>query len=444
MRRFETAQRLRHGGGSRPLRPSDAATGLIEMNDLRSRPPASLYVAGPFSMGYVDFYTFLIPLYGLSLGLNASEIGILVGARSIVAMFLSIHVGVLMDRFGTRRVTLFFVWTGMALAPLFPLVPGFWALLLLQLISGAAVSFAWSGAQTLIAQLAEGDAGYIGKFSFFARLGSSTAPILAGAVWDFGGAWPAYLLGAAWGAVLTIALLRTPEAEIFAPRQQGGTGRTPFRARDALPRASDYLSSIMLVAIPAIALSMAIMAMRNTTYSIQTSVYVVYLDRIGFVGTTIGILFAAVEIASGFGSLFAGRAARLGDPRRTMLSGTVLSILLIAVTPVLGGIFALLLLSQVVRGWLEGVIQPVILSVQARAVGRHQQGAVVGLRQTGQRLTSILIPPLMGGIADYWGVSESFVILGTFMLLLCAPLALLTRRATRFDPRAKVRPTLAD
>src|SRR3977135_275656 len=94
------------------------------------RPPASLYVAGPFSMGYVDFFTFLIPLYGLSLGMDASEIGILVGARSIAAMFLSIHIGVLMDRFGTRKVTLFFVWVSMALAPLFPLVPGFWLLLL--------------------------------------------------------------------------------------------------------------------------------------------------------------------------------------------------------------------------------------------------------------------------------------------------------------------------
>src|SRR4029077_4140799 len=31
-------------------------------------------------------------------------------------------------------------------------------------------SFAWSGAQTLIAQLAEGDAHYVGRFSFFARL----------------------------------------------------------------------------------------------------------------------------------------------------------------------------------------------------------------------------------------------------------------------------------
>jgi MFS family permease len=419
------------------------------MNTARSRPPAWLYVAGPFSMGYVDFFTFLIPLYGLSLGFDAVEIGILVGARSILALFLSIHIGVLMDRFGTRRVTLFFVWTGMALAPLFPLVPGFWALLLLQLVSGAAVSFAWSGAQTLIAQLAEGDAGYIGKFSFFARLGSTTAPILAGIVWDFGGAWPAYLFGAAWGAVLTIALLRTPEAEIFGVRPDGarpadGTARARFRARDALPRASDYASSIMLVAIPAVAVSMAVISMRNTTYSIQTSVYVVYLEQIGLVGTTIGVLFSTAEIASGFGSLVAGRAVLLGDPLRTMLSGTVLSILLIAMTPLLGGIFALLLLSQVIRGWLEGVIQPVILSVQARAVGRHQQGAVVGLRQTGQRLTSIVIPPLMGAIADHWGVSESFFILGALMLLLCVPLALLTRRAVRSASRSKAEPTLAD
>jgi hypothetical protein len=46
------------------------------------------------------------------------------------------------------------------------------------------------------------------------------------------------------------------------------------------------------------------------------------------------------------------------------------------------------------------VIQPRVLSVQASAVGPDQQGAVVGLRQTGQRLTSIPIPPLMGGIPD--------------------------------------------
>jgi MFS family permease len=173
---------------------------------------------------------------------------------------------------------------------------------------------------------------------------------------------------------------------------------------------------------------MAVISMRNTTYSLQTSVYIVYLDQIALVGTTIGMLFAASEIASGFGALFAGRAIRLGDPQRTMLSGTVVSILLIAVTPLLGGIFGLLLLFQIGRGWLEGVIQPVILSVQARAVGRHQQGAVVGLRQTGQRLSSILIPPVMGWVADRCGTSESFLIYAAFMLPLCGMLSLIIRR----------------
>ena len=95
-------------------------------------------------MGYTEFYHFLIPLYGLSLGMSAGEVGMLVGARSLLSVFLSIHVGVLMDRFGTRRVSLFFVWTAMALAPVFPLLPWFWPLLLLQIVNGGALQFAWS------------------------------------------------------------------------------------------------------------------------------------------------------------------------------------------------------------------------------------------------------------------------------------------------------------
>jgi len=405
-----------------------------------SRPPASIYIAGLFAMGYTEFYTFLIPLYGLSLGMSAGEIGMLVGGRSLLAVFLSIHVGVLMDRFGTRRVTLFFVWSAMALAPVFPLVPWFWSLLLLQVVNGAALNFAWSGSQTLIAQLAEGEAEYIGRFSFFARFGTTLTPMISGVAWDWGGAWPAYMLGAAWGAVLTIALLRAPEAEIA-----GADGRAPrrpasFRARDVLPRLPDYVRCFALMAIPAVATTMAIIFLRTATNGVQSSLYIVYLKGVGLTGTSIGILFAAIEIASGFGSLFAGRAMRLGDPQRTMLSGTVLSIVLICVTPFLGGIFLLLLLAQAARGWLQGVVQPVMFSVQAKAVGRYRQGSVVGLRQTMNRLAAIVIPPTMGAIADRWGAGESFVILGSLLLLLSAPVALITRRAARQEAE----PTLAD
>jgi MFS family permease len=408
--------------GEAPVRPSALSN------------PTPIYVVGLFGMGYTDLYIFLIPLYGLSLGMSAGEIGLLVGGRSFLAVFLSIHIGVLMDRFGTRRVTLFFVWLAIVLAPVFPLVPWFWPLLLLQIVNGGALSFAWSGAQTLIAQLAEGEAEYIGRFSFFARIGTTVAPIITGVSWDLGGAWPAYMLAALWGIVLTIALLRAPEA-VTAPGEGQPLHRpAAFRLRDMLPRLSDYVSCFALIAIPAVATTMAIIFLRTATNGVQFSLYVVYLGGIGLTGTTIGFLFSAVELFSGLGSLFAGRAMRLGDPQKTMLSGTVASILLICVTPFLGGIYALLLAAQVLRGWLQGLVQPMMFSVQAKAVGPYRQGAVVGLRQTMNRLAAIVIPPIMGFIADGWGASASFVILGVFLMLLCLPIVRLTRRGGELHP----------
>jgi MFS family permease len=393
-------------------------------------------------MGYTEFYNFLIPLYGLSLGMSAGAIGMLVGARSLLAVFLSIHVGVLMDRLGTRRVTLFFVWTAMALAPVFPLLPWFWPLLLLQIVNGGALQFAWSGSQTLIAQLSEGEAEYLGRFSFFARIGTTVAPMIAGVAWDLGGAWPSYGLGVAWGVALTLVLLRAPEAPIAVGDGHGPGRHAGLRVVDVLPRLPDYVRCFALIAIPAVATTMAIILLRTATNGVQSSLYVVYLKGVGLTGTSIGILFAAIEITSGLGSLFAGRAMRLGDPQRTMLSGTVLSILLICATPFTGGIFALLFVAQGLRGWLQGVVQPMMFSVQAKAVGPHRQGSVVGLRQTMNRLAAIVIPPAMGVIADHWGARQSFVILGAILIVLCVPVTLIIRRAARTATQAE--PALSD
>src|SRR5207244_11207515 len=156
-----------------------------------------------------------------------------------------------------------------------------------------------------------------------------------------------------------MALLRAPEAEIA--EADGPSPRRPanFRARDVIPRFPDYLRCFALLAIPAVATTMAIMFLRTATNGVQSSLYIVYLDGVGLTGTSIGVLFAAVEVTSGLGSLLAGRAMRLGDPQRTMLSGTVLSIILLRATPFLRGIFALVFLAQAARGWLQGIVQPV-------------------------------------------------------------------------------------
>ena len=187
-----------------------------------------------------------------------------------------------------------------------------------------------------------GGAEYLGRFSFFARIGTTVAPMIARAAWDFGGAWPAYALGFAWGAALTLALLRAPEAPIATGDGRNPGRRVRLRVVDVLPRLPDYVRCFALMAIPAVVTTMAIIFLRTATNGVQSSIYIVYLKGLGLTGTSIGTLFAAIEITSGLGSLFAGRAMRLGDPQRTMLSGAVLSILLICITPFFGGAFALL------------------------------------------------------------------------------------------------------
>ena len=51
------------------------------------------------------------------------------------------------------------------------------------------------------------------------------------------------------------------------------------------------------------------------------------------------------------------------------------------------------------------------------------------MRQTMNRLSSIVIPPMMGAIADRWSISVSFAVLGCLLLLMCIPIVGLIRRA---------------
>lgn len=374
-------------------------------------------------MGYIDVFAFLVPLHAVHLNFTATEIGWLVGARTVLTLIFSIHIGTLMDRFGTLRIMRAFVLMAMIAAPFYPLLENFWGLLLLQIFVGGAVSFAWAGGQTLIAQIGHGDAGYIGYFSFASRLGTTGAPLIAGLIWDLGGAWPSYMLAVLWGAVLMIALRFATEPPIQQLDEQDKQSPR-FSLRDVAPRLSDYTRSFAMMAIPVVAISVMVMFLRNSTSGVNNSLYVVYLDGIGLTGWDIGVLFAAIEFASGVGSLFGGPAMRLGHPLWTMTVTTALAIALICITPWLGGMFILLLLAQTVRGFAQGVSQPLMFSVQSKSVGRHEQGAVVGLRQTLNRLSAIIVPPVMGVIADHWGLAESFLIMGAGLLFLCVLVAI--------------------
>ena len=397
------------------------------------------YAFGLFSMALIDVFVFLIPIYaGITLGMSDGEIGTLVGARSLLSLVLSIHGGALMDRFGVRRISLVYAGTVVLCAPLFPLLTDFYALLVLQIVSGFAISMSWTGAQILIARVAEGDAEYIGRFSSFSRVGTAVAPVVAGVLFDLGGAWLAYGFGTIWAICAWAAIWAAPEPDIAgdgkAPLATVGS-RPAFRLSDALPRLSDYIASFALMAIPAVAFTAIAMLVRNSSYGIQTSVYMTYVQGIGFSATAIGLLFAAIELAAGLGSWFSGRAMRRYDARWVLVLSTMTTIALVCATPLYGWmtstmwlIFACLVAAQIVRGLIQGVSQPILASVQAKSVGRHQQGSVVGLRQTMNRICGIAVPPIIGWASEAFGREESFLIVGAGLLLICAGLGLYARR----------------
>ncbi|MDH3241312.1 MAG: MFS transporter [Alphaproteobacteria bacterium] len=413
-----------------------------------SDPPAPralimCYGMGLFSMGLMDVLLFIVPLWALYLGASATEVGIVAGARSVVPFILAIHGGVLMDRLGTKRIMAASAIAVIVSAPLYPGMPWIPAVIVLQLITGYATTIAWVGAQTVMAQVCRGDTGYLGTFNFASRIGTFLAPVLMGLLWDFTNAWFTFLFVSLWAAALLTFTLLTPEIESpEEPREPMAAADGPrpglgARLRALSPKPADYVQTFALLLIPAIAISMAGGFLRNTTSAVQGSIYVVYLNEVGLTGTAIGALFAAIEGASAIGSLLAGRSQRVIKPYSLMLTTTALGIILINGTPLLGGIFALLMGAQLLRGVIQGINQPVLFGIQARAAGRTRQGATVALRVTLNRLVSIVVPPVMGIIADTAGIAMSFYWLGGVLLVMTAGLAVCIRLAPNDDTESR-------
>jgi MFS family permease len=373
-------------------------------------------------MGQAELLTMVVPLWALLQGAAPTEIGTLVGARSLLTFFLAIHGGALMDRLGTRRVMLFFAVATGVLAALYPLLPWFPVMVGLQMLIGFAGNMAWIGAQTLIAQVTRGDPGQIGKFSFFARIGNVVAPILMGLLWDIAGPTISFLGVTVWCAGMFVAVS-------WIDKPSPGTalaGRVTWR--DILPRLQDYTGSLKLIVIPAVAFTLAISFSRHATNGVENSFFIVYLREVGFAGTLIGVLFSIAEVVNGFGSLLSGRVAKLMPIPWLMVGFTMASIMLLAITPLLGGVFAFLAIAHSLRRGFEGIVQPLMFSLQATAVPRELQGSVVGLRVTNNRLSSIITPVAMGLIVEHFGTRDGFLVMGAILVTGCAILAVVVAR----------------
>jgi MFS family permease len=382
--------------------------------------------AGLFSNGAWDMLSIVVPLYAVAVGCSVAQIGLIVAARSVLPAALSIHGGILMDRWGTRRILL---WLGIASAVLPLLYPAsgwFAALVILQLLLGLASSLAMAAAQTWSLQSSHGDTAVLARFSLVSRIGTFIGPVVIGAAWDVFGA------SAAFACVSLFAAGMVVSAGYGAARVQH-TNVPDVSTRQIvsalIPRWTEHKRAIALAAIPAVAFVLAVSFLRNAPGAIQGSFYVVYLGDIGVSGTMIGVLVGISELFGVAGSLFAAPMERVVRTRWLVVACIASSVAAIAITPLVAHFLVLLVLAAAVRGLAQGLSQPLMYSLLGRAVPATVHGATVGLRSSVTRLASIITPAVMGVVAEAWSIEASFYIMGGMLLAATLALALAGRSA---------------
>ena len=354
----------------------------------------------------------VVPLWVLTLHPSALAFGFVIGARSLLPFLLSIHGGVLMDRLGPRKVMLFFAVVGLFLPILFPILPWVWAAVILQLIIGLTTTMSWVGAQTVAGQVMMGNPRLIGRLSFSNRFGGFFCPMVAGFAWDGLGIWGGFGIMLLWSVLLLISALLLPKRT-----DEEKNGDRPFALRDAIPRIDDYTRALALLAIPAVAVVAIGSVLNIATGAIQSSFYIAYLEKIGLSGSLIGILVAVSKVTALAGTVGVTRLMRRIGGIRLLNSAVIGSILAIMLTPLMVA-FEPLLITSVLRGWCQGMVQPLMISIPSKAVPADSQGISVGLRISLNRLVQTLLPLLMGGVVDLIGLEASFVVTGGVLLLI--------------------------
>jgi len=121
----------RHAPPSKEEKASRRAGDLLRNRPLRR----ALITAGIIETG-LELYNLLLPIYGHSIGLSASEIGLILGAFGFALLVVRVVMPHLVKRSGEERVLAASLLLATAVCLVFPFVKSFAALLLISFVLG--------------------------------------------------------------------------------------------------------------------------------------------------------------------------------------------------------------------------------------------------------------------------------------------------------------------
>lgn len=401
------------------------------------------------SMGTTIVALLVVSLIDENLGLL---VGIILASRQFLTISMSVYAGSMMDNFGTKRVIIGFGFAGIlsaiaypAIAPYFGIEMGaglknpglnlILAIILVQMISGWAEATAWIGSQTLVGQLMRGQPVYAGRMTFTARLGGFFGPPSIGYAWDIWGPWGGFIFLAIWicGGMIAASFLPDTREATRKASEELKQSEEILKEQATPKKQSSYGETLRLLLIPAVAMVIMATVMRQTGSGVQTSFYVVWLDKqVGIDGSTIGWLIGSANGASAIAALCTGPLMKKYAAHWLLILMVAISVAAIAITPIFGTNFGTLLFLALlggicVRGFAQGLNLPLMMVILARNVAPHLQGRVTALRISFNRFGGVLVPPGMGALSQMesvGGLANAFYIVGIVGVLALGLLAI--------------------
>jgi predicted MFS family arabinose efflux permease len=323
----------------------------------------------------------ILPVYAHRFGLTGVQQGMVLGATGLATLAVSLPAGVLSDRFGARRLTLWAGWL-MSVALFTQAVAGsFPFLLAARLVFGIGFAVIWTAGLSWLSGAAPGGPGLGGTVAS-AGAGGVVGPALSGVAVQYFGLVSPFLAVAAGFAVLTLALglLRVRAIAPPPPARMG----TSLRAATADRRT--------IVAAAAIVTAGGTTGVSALLVPAELHVAGASPGQIGLVFGLAGVLFV---VASTLTTAAGRRAVRVSVVMAGMLAlALALSPAIVASAPF--AIVTMQCATTAARSVLWTVSYPLA------AAGSERSGAGLGVVMgllNGVWAMTVLLGPLAAGLA---------------------------------------------
>lgn len=372
------------------------------MTEIISRRVWPIYTVG-FLFNVTFALTFvIIPLYGLSVGFSATQIGVLLSIPGLLQVVLRLFTGLFSDRYGEKKMLAFTCFLTVAAGLISSSSLDLMTLAFFQIIMGTSRAIFWPTSQSYASRVSNKESSSVlGKFHSATETGKIFGIMFAGwAITNIG-----YMRTFNFIAIIGVLGLFFVWFMPSLPRA-GGEG-------DPMHNLGSSFRS--LITHPPIQFALATAYCAGILVALSQSFVPIWLKSLGNHEGLISIILTA-NIAGSIlaGRFYAGAQKRISFPMLLQLSigGVGTGFLLISLVKGLWSVFVLVL----ALGFFTGIIAVSYQVIVVRNSTESNRGLVLSFVGLGWGTAFLTGPALFGLAVDSLTISAAFSWLGLLLL----------------------------